>query len=214
MQQSKGLVSRGCKESFDKRNGTRDIPKLQRGDWVRAKLDKKKEWTTEANVVGEDQSPKSYIIDTGELRLQRNHRHLSKTPTPTCNDTWGDDSQILDISSGPTPKIVQVANANVSESSNTSPDTNYQNVADSLGNLFVIERTFSINLLSLPKDNLCLKLSLFRIQNMLKLLIQPAYFVSFFSKMGTNCVQNGDNGHFTEVGRDCLKDEPHSRFWA
>ena len=85
-----------------------------------------------------------------------------------------------------------MANANVSESSNTSPDTNYQNVADSLGNLFVVERTFSIILLSLPKDNLCLKLSLFRIQNMLKLLIQPAYFVSFFSEMGTNCVQNRD----------------------
>ena len=60
---------------------------------------------------------------------------------------------------------------------------------------------------------ICLKLSLFRVQNMLKLLIQPVYFVvSFFSKMGTNCVQNRDNGHFREVRRDCLIDKPHSRF--
>ena len=44
----------------------RELPKLQPGDWVRAKLDDEKQWTTEAKVVSEDQSPRSYIIDTGD----------------------------------------------------------------------------------------------------------------------------------------------------
>ena len=41
-------AKRGYKESLDKRNGTRELPKLQPEDWVRAKLDNEKQWTTEA----------------------------------------------------------------------------------------------------------------------------------------------------------------------
>ena len=105
----------------------RELPKLQPGDWVRAKLDDEKQWTTEAKVVSEDQSPRSYIIDTGDQRLQRNRRHLGKVPTPTHHDTSGEDSQIPDINGEPTPKVVQVEDTNVAESSNTSPYTRDQN---------------------------------------------------------------------------------------
>ena len=41
-------AKRGYKESFDKRNGSRELPKLQPGDWLRTKLDKEKQWITEA----------------------------------------------------------------------------------------------------------------------------------------------------------------------
>ena len=37
--QSKKLIS---KDTFDKRNGSRELPKLPPGDWVRAKLDNEK----------------------------------------------------------------------------------------------------------------------------------------------------------------------------
>ena len=50
-------AKRDYKESFDKRNGSRELPKLQPGDWVRTRLDSEKQWTTEAKVVREDQSP-------------------------------------------------------------------------------------------------------------------------------------------------------------
>ena len=80
-------AKRGFKEFFEKRNGSRELPQLQPGDWVRAKLDNEKQWTMEAKVVSEDRSPRSYIIDTGGRRLRRNHRHLRKVPTPTHNDT-------------------------------------------------------------------------------------------------------------------------------
>ena len=92
-------AKRGYKESFDRRNGTRELPPLQPGDWVRTKLDNEKQWTAEAKVVSKDQSPRSYIIDTGGLRLRRNHRFLRKAPTPACHDTQEDDSLITDISS-------------------------------------------------------------------------------------------------------------------
>ena len=105
----------------------RELPKLQPGDWVRAKLDDEKQWTTEAKVVSEDQSPRSYIIDTGDQRLQRNRRHLGKVPTPTHHDTSGEDSQIPDINGESTPKVVQVEDTNVPESSNISPYTSDQN---------------------------------------------------------------------------------------
>lgn len=120
-------AKRGYKESFKKRNGARELPKLQPGDWVRAKLDIGKQWTIEAKVVREDQSPRSYIIDTGGRRLRRNRRHLRKVPTPTCYDTSGDDSQIPGINSEPTPNVVQVEDTDVSESSNASPDASDQN---------------------------------------------------------------------------------------
>ena len=77
--------------------------------------------------VNEDQSPRSYIIDTGGQRLRRNRRHLGKVPTPTHHDTSGEDSQIPDINGEPTPKVVQVEDTNVAESSNTSPYTRDQN---------------------------------------------------------------------------------------
>ena len=35
-------TKRVYKESFDRRNGTRELPQLQPGDWVRAKLDTEK----------------------------------------------------------------------------------------------------------------------------------------------------------------------------
>ena len=120
-------AKRGYNESFDKRNGARELPKLQPGDRVRAKLDDEKQWTTEAKVVREDQSPRSYIIDTGGRRLRRNRRHLRKVPTPTCYDTSGDDSQIPDINSEPTPNVVQVEDTDVPESSNASPDASDPN---------------------------------------------------------------------------------------
>ena len=41
-------AKRGYNESLDKRNGARELPKLQPGDWIRAKLDSEKQWTTEA----------------------------------------------------------------------------------------------------------------------------------------------------------------------
>ena len=33
------------------RNGTRELPQLQPGDWVRTKLDNEKQWTTEAKSL-------------------------------------------------------------------------------------------------------------------------------------------------------------------
>ena len=120
-------AKRGYKESFDKRNGARELPKLQPGDRVRAKLDNEKQWTTEAKVVREDQSPRSYIIDTGGRRLRRNRRHFRKVPAPTCYDTSEDDFQIPDINSEPTPNVVQVEDTDVPESSNASPDASDPN---------------------------------------------------------------------------------------
>ena len=58
-------TKKSYKESFDRRNGTRELPQLQPGDWVRTKLNTDKQWTTEAKVVDKDQSPRSYIIDSG-----------------------------------------------------------------------------------------------------------------------------------------------------
>ena len=120
-------AKRGYKESFDKRNDAKELPKLQHGGWVRANLDNEKQWTTEAKVVREDQSSRSYIIDTGGRRLRRNRRHLRKVPTPTCSDTSGDISQIPDINSEPTLNVVHVEDTDVPESSNASPDASDQN---------------------------------------------------------------------------------------
>ena len=39
------------KESFDRRNGARELPQLQPGDWLPAKLDIEKQRTTEAKVI-------------------------------------------------------------------------------------------------------------------------------------------------------------------
>lgn len=58
-------AKRGYKESFDRRNDMRELPQLQPGDWVRAKLDTEKQWTTEVKVISKDQKPRSYIIDSG-----------------------------------------------------------------------------------------------------------------------------------------------------
>ena len=69
----------------------------------------------------------SYIIDSGGRRLRRNRWHLGEVPTPTHHDTSGDDSQIPDVNSEPTPKVVQVEDTNVPESSNISPYTSDQN---------------------------------------------------------------------------------------
>ena len=112
-------AKRGYKESFDRRNGTRELPPLQPGDWVRTKLDNKKQWTTEAKVVTKDQSPRSYIIHTGGRRLRRNRRFLRKVPTPACHDTPEDDPLIPDISSESTPTDIQEENAIIPECSDT-----------------------------------------------------------------------------------------------
>ena len=78
-------------------------------------------------VVSEHQIPRSYIIDTGGRRLRRNRRHLRKVPTLTRFDTVGDDSQIRDIKSEPTPKVVQVEDTNDPGSSNASHDESDRN---------------------------------------------------------------------------------------
>ena len=114
-------AKRGYKESFDRRNGTRELLPLQPGDWVRTKLDNEKQWTTEAKVVIKDQSPRSYLIDTGGRMLRRNRRFLRKVPTPTCYDAPEDDSLIPDISSESTLTDIQEENAVIPECSNTSP---------------------------------------------------------------------------------------------
>ena len=80
--------------------------------------------------------------------MRRNRRYLRKVPTPTRYDTAGDESQIPDINSEPTPKVVQVEDTNVPMPVLTKAiRTRFQNrepqVVDLLGNLFVIERTFS-----------------------------------------------------------------------
>ncbi|KAK2559013.1 hypothetical protein P5673_018643, partial [Acropora cervicornis] len=117
--------SRGhLSESFDRRNGTRELPPLQPGDWVRTKLENEKQWTTEAKVVSKDQSPRSYIIDTGGRRLRRNRRFLRKVPTPACHDTPEDDSLIPDISSESTPTDIQEENDVIPVCSDTSPTSN------------------------------------------------------------------------------------------
>ena len=108
-------AKRGYKEFFDRRNGTRELPPLQPGDWVGTKLDNEKQWTTEAKVVSKDQSPRSYIIDTGGRRLRRNRRFLWKVPTPACHDTPEDDSLIPDISSESTPTDIQEENVVIPE---------------------------------------------------------------------------------------------------
>ncbi|KAK2552902.1 hypothetical protein P5673_025850, partial [Acropora cervicornis] len=117
-------AKRGYKESFDRRNGTRELPPLQPGDWVRTKLENEKQWTTEAKVVSKDQSPRSYIIDTGGSRLRRNRRFLRKVPTPACHDTPEDDSLIPDISSESTPTYIQEENDVIPVCSDTSPTSN------------------------------------------------------------------------------------------
>ena len=79
------------KESFDRGNGTRELPALQPGDWVRVKLDSEKQCTTESKVISTDQSPRSYIVDSGGRMLRRNRKHLIKVSTPTCHDTPKDN---------------------------------------------------------------------------------------------------------------------------
>ena len=117
-------AKRGYKESFDRRNGTRELPPLQPGDWVRTKLDNEKQKSTEAKVVSKDQSSRSYSIDTGDRRLRRNRRFLRKVPTLACHDTPEDDSMIPDISSESTPTDIQKENAVIPECSDTSPTSN------------------------------------------------------------------------------------------
>ena len=77
--------------SLDRGNGTRELPALQPGDWVRVKLDSEKQWTTESKVTSKDQSPRSYIVDSGGRMLRRNRKHLIKVSTPTCHDTPKDN---------------------------------------------------------------------------------------------------------------------------
>ena len=105
----------GYKTSFDKRNGTRELPQLQPRDWVRAKLDNETQWTTEAKVVSKDQSPRSYIIDTGGRMLRRNRRFLKKVPTPTGYDAQEGDSPIPEISNGSTPNVAQEEDTGVQQ---------------------------------------------------------------------------------------------------
>ena len=82
------VIAKRCyKESFDRRNGTRELPPLQPGYWVRVKLDSEKQWTTESKVISTDQSPRSCILDSGGRMLRRNQKHLIKFLTPTCHDT-------------------------------------------------------------------------------------------------------------------------------
>ena len=79
------------KESFDRGNGTRELPPLQPGDWVRVKIESEKQWTTESKVISTDQSPRSNIVDSGGRMLRRNRKHLIKVSTPTCHDTPKDN---------------------------------------------------------------------------------------------------------------------------
>ena len=65
-------AKRGYKESFDTRNGTRELPLLQPGEWAKVKLDGEKQWNTEPKVISTDQSPRSYIVDSGGRMLRRN----------------------------------------------------------------------------------------------------------------------------------------------
>ena len=96
---------RDYKESFDRRNGTRELPQHQLGDWIRAKLDNEKRWTTEAKVVCKDSSPRSYVIDTGCRKMRRNRKHLRKVPRKAeksiqqqADDALEDDYPIPGIS--------------------------------------------------------------------------------------------------------------------
>ena len=115
-------TKKSYKESFDRRNGTRELPQLQPGDWVRTKLDTEKQWSTEAKVVNKDQSPRSYIIDSGGRMLRRNRRHLRRIPPPTSEYPQEEDSPIPETSSETTTKRVQENSA--LEVSNTSPTSN------------------------------------------------------------------------------------------
>ena len=119
-------AKKGYKQSFDRRNGTRELPKLQTGDWVRTELDNEKQWSTEAQVISEDQSPRTYIIDTGGRVLRRNRRHLKKVPTFTIYDASGDDSPIPENNSESIPKIVQAEDTGVAEKNDASPSINTQ----------------------------------------------------------------------------------------
>ena len=115
-------TKKSYKESFDRRNGTRELPPLQPGDWVRTKLDTEKQRTTEAKVVDKDQSPRSYIIDSGGRMLRRNRRYLRRLPPPSCEDPQENDSSIPETSRETTTKLVQKNSA--PEVSNTSPTSN------------------------------------------------------------------------------------------
>lgn len=79
------------KESFDRGNGTRELPAPQPGDWVRVRLDSEKQCNTESKFISTDQSPRSYIVDSGGRMLRRNRKHLIKVSTPTCHDTPKDN---------------------------------------------------------------------------------------------------------------------------
>ena len=116
-------AKRGYKESFERRNGTRELPPLQPGDWVRTKLDNEKQWTTEAKVVSKDQSPRSYIYRHWWPKATKKPKVLRKVPIPACHDTPEDDSLIPDISSESTTDI-QDENAVIPECSDTSPTSN------------------------------------------------------------------------------------------
>ena len=122
VKKSDAKTKKSYRESFDRRNGTRELPPLQPGDWVRTKLDTEKQWTTEAKIVDKDQSPRSYIIGSGGRRLRRNRRYLRRIPPPTCEDPQEDDSPIPETSSDTTTKLVQENSA--LEVSNTSPTSN------------------------------------------------------------------------------------------
>ena len=67
-------AKRGYKESFDRWNG-KELPPLPPGDWVWVKLDSEKQLTTESKVISTDQSPRSYIEDSGDRMLQRNRKY-------------------------------------------------------------------------------------------------------------------------------------------
>ena len=65
---------------FNRRHSASPLPTLQPGDTVRIKTDKEKEWSDEATVVGEAESPRSFRVQTSKGILRRNRRHLMAVP--------------------------------------------------------------------------------------------------------------------------------------
>ena len=98
----------GYKESFDRRNGTRELPQLQPVQKLKLSM---------------DQSPRSYIIGSGWSNVAKKSEALS-FPVPICYDTLEDDFPVPENSSESTPKDAQAEDTDVHENGNTSPTNN------------------------------------------------------------------------------------------
>jgi transposase InsO family protein len=83
VQERHELYQQRHKTYYDNHYGAQEMQDLRPGDSVRIKLDTDKEWSPIAKVEGKANTPRSYLVNTGNRVLRRNRRHLQYVPPGT-----------------------------------------------------------------------------------------------------------------------------------